>query len=288
MIICGEPSGDLHAGNLAKELFKSNPAIRIQAVGGDQLRLSGAEIISEIKGFTVLGFFDVIKKLPRFRALQRKILDRISREKFASVILVDFSGFNLRLAKKINNSVPVIYYIPPQVWASRPGRLNSIKKYISKLIVIFDFERDFYKKHGIEVDFAGGHPLLDIVKPTMPKKDFSEKFGLNQSGLTIALLPGSRQQEIRLILPVMLEAAAIISKQAPGVQFIVVKSAQLDGSLYRNISNNFHLNLKVIEAKTYDCLQAADFCLITSGTATLEAAIMQKPFLIVYKMGILN
>ncbi|MBL7070109.1 MAG: lipid-A-disaccharide synthase [Candidatus Omnitrophica bacterium] len=288
MIICGEPSGDLHAANLAKELFKINPSIIIQAVGGDQLRSSGAEIISEIRGFTVLGFFDVIKKLPRFLALQRNILDKIRTVKPAAVILVDFSGFNLRLAKKINNSVPVIYYIPPQVWASRPGRLNSIRKYISKLIVIFEFERDFYKKHGIEVDFAGGHPLLDTAKPTMPKKDFFEKFGLNQSELTIALLPGSRQQEIRQILPVMLEAAKIISKQIPRIQFIVAKSAQLDNSLYRNISKNFNLNLKVIEAMTYDCLQAADFCLITSGTATLEAAIMQKPFLIIYKMGILN
>jgi len=288
MIICGEPSGDLHAANLAKELFKSNPAIRIQAVGGDQLRSSGAEIISEIKSLAVLGFFDVIKKLPRFRALQRKILDKINAERPAAVILVDFSGFNLRLAKIINKSVPVIYYISPQVWASRPGRLNSIRKYISKLIVIFEFEKDFYKRHGIEVDFAGGHPLLDIVKPTMPKKDFFERFGLNQSALTIALLPGSRQQEIRQILPVMLEAALIISGQIPGVQFIVAKSAQLDSSLYRKVSKNSKLNLKVIEAKTYDCLQAADFCLITSGTATLEAAIMQKPFLIIYKMGILN
>jgi len=288
MIICGEPSGDLHAANLAKELLRINHRITIQAVGGSALRQCGAQVFSDIKDFTALGFFDVIRKLPRFLTLQRKILRKIDKTNPAAIILVDFSGFNLRLAKKINKRIPVIYYISPQVWASRPGRLNSIKRYVNKLIVIFEFERDFYKKHGIEAEFAGGHPLLDIVKPTMPKRDFFETFGLNQSELTIALLPGSRQQEIKHILPVMLGAASIISKQKPGTQFIVAKSAQLDNGLYRDIIRNFKVDVKVVDAMTYDCLEAADFCLITSGTATLEAAIMQKPFLIIYKMGILN
>lgn len=287
IIICGEASGDLNAGALARAIKEINPAVKISGVGGKFLQASGTELFYDIKGLCVMGLFDVLKKLPLFFSLKKIILQKIKQEKPDAIILVDFSGFNLRLSKVINKSLPVIYYVSPQVWASRPGRIKTIAKYIDKMIVLFKFEEEFYRKHGINANFTG-HPLLDIVRPTMEKKDFFAESGLSDKKTTIALLPGSRQAEIKNIIPVMLKAAAIISKKIPDAQFIIAKTPQLNTQIYNKEIEKINLNLKIIEGKTYDCLNIADFCLVCSGTATLETAIMQKPFAIVYRMGLLN
>jgi lipid-A-disaccharide synthase len=287
IIVCGEASGDLNAGYLAKSLKEIDPTIKISGVGGQLLRSSGAEIFYDIKGLSVMGLFDVLKKLPLFFSLKKLILQKIQQEKPDAIILVDFSGFNLRLAKAINRTLPVIYYVSPQVWASRPGRIKTIRKYIHKMIVLFKFEQDFYRSHGIDVDFAG-HPLLDIVRPSMEKEGFLAKFNLSKSKTTIALLPGSRQSEIENVLPVMLGAAKIIAAKINNIQFLIAKSRQVEWSIYKRLTLNFNYDLRIIEGMTYDCLNAADFCLVCSGTATLETAIMQKPFAIIYKMNPLN
>ncbi|MCM8801541.1 MAG: lipid-A-disaccharide synthase [Candidatus Omnitrophica bacterium] len=288
IIICGEPSGDLHAGNLVKEIKNLAPQIKISGVGGRFLEKAGAEIYQDIKELTVLGFFDVIKKLPKFLSLRRFILKKIE-EGIDAIILVDYSGFNLRLAKKINKKIPVIYYISPQLWASRSGRIKTIKRYISKMLVFFKFEKEFYRKFAIEVDFIG-HPLIDIVKPTMKKEDFLKQYNLSDSKITFALLPGSRIQEIRIILPLMLKTCLILTERLKDIQFIIAKSEQISLEVYQTIIKDFvsKLDLRIIEAKTYDCLNVADFCLVASGTTTLETAIMQKPFVIIYKMSLLN
>ncbi|MDD5595820.1 MAG: lipid-A-disaccharide synthase [Candidatus Omnitrophica bacterium] len=287
LIVCGEASGDLNAANLAKEILKINPEIKISAVGGQLLRQAGAEVFYDIKELSVIGFFDVLKKLPKFFQLKRAVLEKIEATKPDAVILVDFSGFNLRLAKEINNTRPVIYYISPQVWASRSGRIKTIKKYIRQIIVLFKFEEEFYKKHGMEVKFTG-HPLLDIVRPSMEKNEFSKALGLSESKITLALLPGSRKQEIEKILPIMLKTGEIISQYKPGLQIVIAKSTQVDWEIYRKFTDKFNFNLKIIEGKTYDCLNIADFALVASGTATLETAIMQKAFVIIYRMNWLN
>lgn len=287
LIVCGEPSGDLQAANLAKAILTINPKLKISAVGGAFLRQVGAEIFYDIKGLSVMGLFDVLKKLPKFFALRKLVLEKIKRDKPAAVILVDFSGFNLRLAKAINKSIPVIYYVSPQVWASRPGRVKTIKRFIRKMIVLFKFEEEFYAKIGIDADFIG-HPLLDIAQPTMDKKEFLDSYGLSESKTTVALLPGSRKAEIKNILPVMLKACAIIRKNKFNTQFIIAKSPNVDLDLYKRQVKGVNLEVKIAEGKTYDCLNSADFSLVCSGTATLEAAIMQKPFALVYKMSLLN
>jgi len=286
-IVCGEASGDLQAGNLAKEILALDPKIKISGVGGEILRQAGAKIYSDIKNLAVIGLFDVLKKLPKFFALKKLILEKIKTEQPTAIIFVDFSGFNLRLAKAINHSIPTLYYISPQVWASRPGRVKTIKKYISKMIVLFKFEEGFYKNYGIDVDFVG-HPLLDIVRPTMEKKEFLNKFNLSKIKTTVTLLPGSRKQEIKNILPIMLKSAMLISKKINDVQFVIAKSPQVDWNIYNQRIQGLNLDLEIIEEKTYDCLNIADFCLVASGTATLEAAIMQKPFVVIYKMSFLN
>ncbi|MCM8782832.1 MAG: hypothetical protein NC909_00320 [Candidatus Omnitrophica bacterium] len=230
LVVCGEPSGDLHASNLARELLKLNPNIKILAVGGKNLSQAGAEIFKDIKTLTAFGFFDVLKKLPVFFNLKKIILKKIRTEKIKAIILVDFGGFNLRLAKAINRIIPVLYYISPQVWASRKGRIKTIRRYISKMIVFFKFEKEFYKRYGIDVEFVG-HPLLEMVKPTVERRDFINYLRLSQTKTTIALLPGSRRQEIENILPIMLKTASYIEKEIPA-QFIIVKPSQLDWQIY--------------------------------------------------------
>jgi len=287
LIVCGEASGDLHAANLTLALKNLKPEIKISGVGADTMRQAGAEIFYDIKDLAVIGFFDVLKKLSKFFSLKKIILERINQEKPDAIIFVDFSGFNLRLAKEIKNTIPTIYYISPQVWASRPGRLKTIKEFISKMIVFFKFEEEFYKKYGIDVDFIG-HPLLDIVKPSMEKKEFLRKFSLSEAKTTLALLPGSRRQEIENILPVMLGASLLIQKKFSNIQFLIAKTPQVGWDIYNSIIDKVNLDLKIIEGQTYDCLHSADFCLVASGTATLETAIMQKPFVVIYKMNLLN
>ncbi|MFA5157296.1 MAG: lipid-A-disaccharide synthase [Candidatus Omnitrophota bacterium] len=287
IIVCGEASGDLNAAGLAKAIKETSPETRILAVGGRQLAAAGAEIFYDIKGLSVMGLFDVFKKLPLFFSLKKLILKKVREEKPDALILVDFSGFNLRLAKAINKSLPVIYYVSPQVWASRPGRVRTIKKYIHKMVVLFSFEEEFYRKHGVEVEFAG-HPLLDIVRPSMEKNAFLANLSLSAAKTTIALLPGSREAEIKNVLPAMLKSAEIIAGKIKDAQFIIAKSAQVELDTYEIITMDFKPDLRIIEDKTYDCLNAADFCLVCSGTATLETAIMQKPLAVVYKMNLLN
>lgn len=287
LLVCGEASGDLNAAGLIREILRIDPGIKISAVGGALLKQAGAQIFYDIQGLSVFGVFDALKKLPKFLTLRTIILKKIREEKADGVILVDFSGFNLRLAQKIEKAVPVIYYTSPQVWASRPGRIKTIKKYIDRMIVLFKFEAEFYQRWGVEAKWAG-HPLLDTVKPTMEKDIFLGLYALSDAKKTIALLPGSRKQEISRILPVMLKACALIQKNIGSVQFVIAKSTQVDWSIYNRLTHGLDIDIVTIEGKTYDCLNAADFCLVASGTATLETAIMEKPFFVIYKMGLLN
>ena len=287
LIVCGEASGDLNAASLAKKILELDPGIKIRAVGGTLLREAGAEIFCDIKGLAVIGFFDALKKLPKFFALQKTILQEIKKDMPDVIILVDFSGFNLRLAKKIKKNIPILYYVSPQVWASRSGRIKTIKEYIQKMIVLFKFEEDFYKNNGVAVDFVG-HPLLDIVRPSINKKDFLNKFRLAQSKTTVALLPGSRKQEVENILPLMLNTCLLIAERLRNTQFVIAKSPQVDWDIYHRETGNLKIPVEIIEGQTYDCLEAADFCLVCSGTATLETAILGKPFVIIYKMNLLN
>ncbi len=286
-IICGEPSGDLLAGNLVTAIQKLDPQIKFSGVGGLQLAKTGTEIFSNIGELSVMGFFDVLKKLPRFLKLKKIILKKINTHKPDCLILVDFSGFNLRLARAINKRIPVIYYVSPQVWASREGRINSIKKFISLILVLFKFEEEFYRQRQIPATCVG-HPLIDLVNPSLDKQDFLDSFGINPAKKIIALLPGSRKQEVRLILPLMLKAARLINKVIGETQFIIAKSPNLDTQIYQNEYKNLALDLKIVDGRAGDCLKIAQASLVCSGTATLEAAIIQKPFVIVYKTNLFN
>ena len=279
----------MHAGNLAAALLKIEPTLAISGVGGMCLRGQGVEIWQDIKELGAFGLFDVLIKLPRFFALKNLILHKIEGKKPAAIILVDFSGFNLRLAKAINKNIPVIYYVSPQVWASRPGRLKSIARYVHKMIVLFKFEEEFYRSRGVDAVFTG-HTLADIGCQVQNKKSFLAKMNLDANDKIFALLPGSRGQEIKHILPVMLKTASLLRASFPGAQFVIAKSPHVDLKLYNKLMrrSKHDLKLRVIEGRTSDCLNACDLALIASGTATLEAAMVNKPFVVIYKMNLLN
>lgn len=287
LIVCGEPSGDLLAANLVEAIGKLNPQIKFWGVGGSCLAKTQAEIFYNIGELSVMGFFDVLKKLPRFFRLKKIILDKISMHKPDCLILVDFSGFNLRLARAINSRIPVVYYVSPQLWASREGRIKGIKKFISLMVVLFKFEEEFYKKRQIQAAYAG-HPLIDLVNPTSTKENFLGSLEINPNKKIIALLPGSRKQEVKLILPLMLKSAQRINQAIGDVQFIIAKSPNLNTQIYLDQCKNLALDIKIVDGQTYNCLNLAQASLVCSGTATLEAAIIGKPFVIVYKTNLLN
>ena len=287
LIICGEPSGDMQGAYLIRSIKEIMPDVNISGVGGELMLKAGADVFCDIKDLAVIGFFDVLKKLPKFISLKKNVLRKIRETNPDLIILIDFSGFNLRIAKEINKAVPVFYYISPQVWASRPGRIKTIKEYIDRMIVVFKFEEEFYRRFDIKADFVG-HPLLDIVKSDMSKGEFCQTFGLDETKRILCLLPGSRKQEINKILPVMLKSSLLINNQLKDIQVIIAKSQKIPLHTYNQIIDRFKIKLKIIENRTYDCLNAADFCLVASGTATLETAILQKPFIVIYKMSTLN
>jgi lipid-A-disaccharide synthase len=259
LIIAGEPSGDLHASNLICELKRLSPELEIFGTGGDRMQAAGAKILFHLRELAVTGLFDVIKTLPRLKKIQRELLSRIREEKIDLIILVDYPDFNLRFAKKARGlGVPIIYYIAPQVWAWRKGRINFIKKYVSKVYCIFKFEEEIYKKAGIPVEFIG-HPLLDIVKQrTEDRGQRTEKI--------IALLPGSRKGLVKMHLPIMLEAAKIILEKLPNARFLTSKTP----------------------GDAMELIAASDAAIVTSGTATLETAILGKPMVIIYKLPLLE
>ncbi len=287
LIVCGEPSGDLLAGNLVSAIQKLNPQIKFSGVGGAQLAKTKTEIFYNIGELSVMGFFDVLKKLPKFLKLKKIILKQINSRKPDCIILVDFSGFNLRLARAINSRIPVIYYVSPQLWASREGRINCLKKFVSMILVLFKFEEAFYQQHQMPVAWVG-HPLIDLVSPSCEKEKFKNNSGINPTKKIIALLPGSRKQEVRLILPIMLKAAQHINAAISETQFIIAKSPNLDAQVYLDECKKWALDLKIVNDQTYDCLNVSFASMVCSGTATLETAILQKPFVIVYKTNLLN
>jgi len=283
IIIAGEASGDRHAAHLVDELKVRRPDIKFSGLGGEKMRSSGVAIYHDLTRLAVIGFWEVAKHYTALKRIFDDILKKIDEIKPACVILVDYPGFNLRLAKKLKkHGVRVFYYISPQVWAWKENRVHQVKKYVERMFVIFKFEKDFYARHGIDVSFVG-HPLLDTLKVDCPKDEFLKKHGLKDFQLTIGLLPGSREKEITRILPVMLKAAAILKEKYPMLQFLIVKAPTIEHDMLTTHVNVEKLGIRLIDGDTTNAIHACDLCIVASGTATLETALLQKPMVIVYK-----
>ena len=276
-IISGEASGDLHGSNLIKELKKRDAAADIRCWGGDKMEAAGATLVKHYKELAFMGFLEVIKNLGTILKNIKVCKEDILQYKPTALILIDYPGFNLRIAKWAKEqSIPVIYYISPQVWAWKENRVKLIKNCVDKMLVILPFEKEFYKKWNYEVEYVG-HPLVEVIDDFLNNEQGTRNIEQG-SKKTIALLPGSRQQEILKKLPIMLEVA----KHFPAYQFVVAKAPGLDESFYTALLKPYS-NVASVVNKTYDLLMQSKAALVTSGTATLETALFAVPEVICYK-----
>ena len=277
-IIAGEASGDLHGSNLIKELQKLDSGANIRCWGGDKMEATGARLVKHYKELAFMGFAEVIKNLPAILKNFKFCKKDITAFNPDVIILIDYPGFNLRMAKwGKQNNYKTVFYISPQVWAWKESRVNAIKKYVDKMIVILPFEKPFFEKWNFEVEYVG-HPLVAVIEDY--KKEHPE---LHPSSHTIALLPGSRKQEITAKLPVMLDAA----KNFPEHTFIVAKAPSIDDHFYEGFIQG-HENVKVVSNNTYSVLMQSTAALVTSGTATLETALFGVPEIVCYKAGTIS
>jgi lipid-A-disaccharide synthase len=272
-IIAGEASGDLHGSNLIKELQKLDANANIRCWGGDKMKATGATLVKHYKELAFMGFAEIIKNLPEILKNFKFCKNDITAFHPDVIIFIDYPGFNLRMAKWAKeNSYKTVFYISPQVWAWKESRVKNIKKYIDKMLVILPFEKDFYKKWNYKVEYVG-HPLVKVIEDF--KKEHSQ---IHVSENTIALLPGSRKQEINAKLPVMLQA----TKNFPDYQFIVGKAPSIDDDFYEGFIKDYK-NVQVISNETYSLLMKSVAALVTSGTATLETALFGVPEIVCYK-----
>ena len=278
-IIAGEASGDLHGSNLIKALRQIDSRAQIRCWGGDLMQAAGGELAKHYKSMAFMGFLEVLKNLPSIFANIAFCKDDISAFQPDVVIFIDFSGFNLRIAQWAKKQgYKTNYYISPQVWASRAGRIKKIKRDIDKMYVILPFEAPFYAKHGMTVDFVG-HPLLDAIANTelIDNKDLRERFALHPTKPIIALLPGSRKQEVQKMLSVMLS----LTGQFTSYQFVIAGAPSLDKTFYKPYLKTNEVGF--VPNQTYSLLHNAHAALVTSGTATLETALFRVPQVVCYK-----
>ncbi len=286
LIVCGEPSGDLHASNLVKDIKSLDGSVRFFGMGGNLCKKAGIDIAFDISDLALVGLVEVLKKIFTVGKAYRAVLKKTDAEKPDLAVLVDYPGFNLRLAGELKKrSIPVVYYISPQVWAWGRDRVNIIKRCVRKILVFFKFEEELYKTYGVDAQFVG-HPLLDTVKMSMAKEDFLKKHDLSCDKPVLAILPGSRKNEVTALLPVMAAAASIIKKSGADIQVAISKHPDLDAELYRKAIEGRDIGAKLVEGGTYDLVGSSDLALVASGTATLETAIIGTPLVITYKVSL--
>ena len=287
LIIAGEASGDSHGAHLVRELKKKRSELQFFGIGGDQMASENVETIVHVRDMAFLGFWEVLKCLPFIRHVYIKMVAILKERQPSLVLLIDYPGFNLRFAKKAKRrGVPVLYYISPQVWAWRKGRIKKIARRVDRMLVIFPFEKVFYQKEGLDVQFVG-HPLKDVVRTKQSKDSFFQSVGLDSTKRTVGLLPGSREQEVRLLLPEMLKALNLIKNEIPDLQSLLGRAPTLPDDVYDSLLNQDRTPCSVRD-KTYEVMAHSDVVMVASGTATLETAILGTPMVILYKMSPLS
>ncbi len=287
MIVAGERSGDIYGAGLARALEKRLPGLEVFGCGGDAMRQAGAVTVVDAHQMAMAGVTEIISGIPRaYRAFHR-LLEEADRRKPQLAILIDFPEFNLRMARQLKKrNIPVVYFVSPQVWAWRKRRIKKLKARVAKMIVIFDFEEEIYRKAGVPVEYVG-HPLLDMVRPHLTREEFFSKVGLDASLPTVALLPGSREKEVTKNLPVMLDAATRLTVDHK-LQFVVAVAPSIDPVWLETTLLQFYVGRAVVRPAvhiTYDALQHSEVAVVASGTATLEAALRERPMVVVYRVS---
>ncbi len=283
LIIAGETSGDTHGAAVVRNLRTHMSDMKLVGIGGDKMQQSGMELLYHIRDMSMMGFIEVIRHLPFIKKVMNTTMEWVQNNNPDAAILIDYPGFNLRLARKLSAmDIPVYYYISPQVWAWGKNRVSHIKKYIHKIFVIFPFEEDFYLEHEIPAEFVG-HPLTEEIADLESRDGFFRQFGLEDGIPTIGLLPGSRKQEIERHLGTILESVRILNKHTSGnLQFCLALAPDLPNPL--EDSNSIQQGIKLIREKTYEVMKYSTLVIVSSGSATLETAYFSTPMVIIYKM----
>jgi len=286
MIIAGEASGDLHGAGVIRELKKLSPNADCFGVGGDKMQSAGMQLIYHVRELSVMGFWEVLQHLPLLRSVERTLVALLKARRPDVVLLIDYPGFNLKFAGIAHRlGFRTVYYISPQVWAWNPGRVKKMKGIIDKMLVVFPFESEIYRRHGIDVEFVG-HPLLEVLDEPQGKEEFCKRHGLLPDQLILGLFPGSRRQELERIFPAMLGAARLLHQQL-GVQVAVGVSSLLEFEFVKSFLRD-DFPVRLLQHAAHDLMKNADVALVTSGTATLETAFFRTPMVIVYKTSMLT
>ena len=284
MIIAGEVSGDLIGASLIRELKKLDFGLKIFGIGGDKMAEEGMKILYHINKMAFLGLTEVVKHLPFIKKVQADLLAVAKSEEIKNVVLIDYPGFNLNIAKKFKkNRMKIIYYISPQLWAWASGRMKKIKRLVNKMLVVFPFEEKLYKSNKVDVEFVG-HPLVDRINEYrfLSKEELFSRFDLDQSKELLLLMPGSRKHEVEKLFPPIIKAARKLADEF-NLQIVIAASSNIDKNLFYQL--NGQSDSKVITAYTYDLMNYAKFGIVKSGTSTLEAGYFALPMVIVYKIS---
>jgi lipid-A-disaccharide synthase len=284
-VAAGEASGDLHAAALIRALQARHGGLRFFGLGGDQMRTAGVDLLYDLSALAVAGFWEVAKRLVHFRRVFHTVLDRVDAEQPALAILIDYPGMNLRLARELKNrGIKVVYYIVPQVWAWKPGRIRQIEERVDLLLSILPFEKQLFDPTKLRCEFVD-HPLLDTISVEADPQTFHMKHGIDPAAKIIALLPGSREVEIERHYHIMLAAVALLQKSDISVMPFVAIRKEVEASLYAIAEREAGISPVHITEERYDLLKSANASLVASGTATLEAALCGRPFCVVYQTG---
>jgi len=292
MIVTGEASGDLHGSNLVRSLRSKEADLQFCGMGGPELANLGIEILYDAAKVSVVGIFEVFSHLKDIWLAQRTLRHRLATDPPDLLILIDLPDFNLMLAKKAKKlGIPVFYYISPQLWAWRSGRVKTMKSRVDKIGVILPFEEDFFRKRGVAAQYVG-HPLLDTVQTTLTREQFCHHHKISLGTRCVGLFPGSRKREVSSLLPIFLSAAELLQKNSPEkIVFFIPQASTIDRGEFEAAGLNRyrqHLDIRIIEEERYNMMGACDAVVTASGTVTLELAILEVPMIVVYKLTALT
>ena len=288
LVIAGEDSGDLHGAELLRELKSRRPDLRIIGVGGPRMTPFLDRKLADVKDLAVVGFIEVIRHLPRLNRLFRQILVAAAEEGISAALLIDYPGFNLRMAKALRKQMPAVklhQYVCPQVWAWKKGRIPELGTVLDTIYCLFDFEPELFRGYPVDARFVG-HPLVELVRPECDRRTFFRQTGLDPAKPLVALLPGSRKGEIQRLLPPMVELALRWRRDQPEVQWVLPVAPTLDSAFVRAYLGDAPVTL--VQDRSYAARAYAVAALVASGTATLETALLGTPFAIVYRLNALT
>jgi lipid-A-disaccharide synthase len=288
MLSVGEASGDLHGASVANALKLLQPDIELFGMGGKAMRAAGVEVVYDIAGLGVIGFVEVVKNLGKLFELRDNLAALMDQRRPDALVIIDYPDFNVRLAKIAKaKGIPVVSYISPSAWAWRRGRAKEVAQTVNRVAAIFPFEADVYREAGADVTFVG-HPLVDIVQPELNKEEAYRHFGAQPDRPVLLLMPGSRQQEITKLLPVMLAACQLIVEQLPECQIYLPLASTISREMLQNTIAGYTMNVTLTSDYPYDLMGIADAVIASSGTATLETTLMGAPTVIIYKLAALT